>query len=115
MIAPVTQRKILKAKRGNEMRRRVKVPLIFIAIWIGWVWVTPLNAHEKWDTIPTAELAARIDHGDSMCLINVLPKIIYDERHIPGSINIPISEIATSSLLPEDKSKPLVFYCMGTL
>ena len=85
------------------------------AFWMGWVGIAPIDAQGKWHTITTQELAVKIDQGDDFCLINVLPKIIYDDRHIPGSINIPISEIATSPLLPEDKRKSLVFYCMGTL
>ncbi len=97
------------------MGSRVNMPLIVCALWMGCVGVTPISAQREWHTITTAELAARIDQGDDACLINVLPKIIYDDRHIPGSINIPISEIETSSLLPEDKRKPLIFYCMGTL
>ena len=97
------------------MGQRINVPLFLSVLWIGWVWAMPINAHEKWHTIPTEDLAAKIDQGDDICLINVLPKIIYDDRHIPGSINVPISEIATSRLLPEDKRQPLIFYCMGTL
>jgi hypothetical protein len=97
------------------MGSRFKAPLILCFIWVGCVLVAPINAQEKWRTIPTEELAAQIDHGDEICLVNVLPKIIYDDRHIPGSINIPLGEIATSPLLPEDKRQPLVFYCMGTL
>ena len=97
------------------MGPRVNVPLILGALWIVWVGVTPIGAHEKWHTISTEELAAKIERGDEICLINVLPKIIYDDRHIPGSINVPIGELATSPLLPADKRKPLAFYCMGTL
>ncbi len=97
------------------MGPQFKLPLIVCAFWMGWVGVAPIDAHEKWHTIPTEELAAKIDQGEDICLINVLPKIIYDDRHIPGSINVPIGELATSPLLPEDKRKPLVFYCMGTL
>jgi rhodanese-related sulfurtransferase len=44
-----------------------------------------------------------------------LPKIIHDNKHIPGSINIPVSEILTSPLMPTEKDKQLIFYCMGTL
>lgn len=97
------------------MGSRVKAPLILCLILVGGVFVTPIKAQEKWHTITTEKLAAKIDQDDDICLVNVLPKIIYDDRHIPGSINVPISEIATSPLLPADKKQPLIFYCMGTL
>ena len=93
----------------------IKAKLILSAIWIGWVCISPINAHGEWHTMPTEELAAKIDQNVDICLVNVLPKIIYDNRHIPGSINVPISEIALSPLLPDDKRKQLIFYCMGTL
>ncbi len=56
-----------------------------------------------------------LDSGETVCLIDVLPQIIYDFMHIKGSINIPIGQLPTSGRLPEDRTTPLVFYCMGTL
>jgi len=97
------------------MRSLPKFWLIFCAILLSCVCVSPVIAHEKWHTISTEKLAAKLEQGDDICLINVLPKIIYDDKHIPGSINIPVSEILTSPLLPKEKNKLLVFYCMGTL
>ena len=46
-------------------------------------------------------------------VINVLSRIEYDMRHIPGSISIPFTELKITDSLPEDKTTPLVFYCMG--
>jgi rhodanese-related sulfurtransferase len=46
-------------------------------------------------------------------LVHVLSSIEYEIQHIPGSINIPITEMATTERLPEDKRRPVVFYCMG--
>ena len=97
------------------MRSLVKVWLIFPAILLGCVYAKSVIAHERLQTISTEKLAAKVEQEDDFYLINVLPKIIYDDRHIQGSINIPIGEILTSSLLPKVKSKQLIFYCMGTL
>ena len=98
------------------MRPMAKCRLIFCAILLSYVYANHVIAHdEKWHTISTKKLTAKIEKGDDICLINVLPKIIHDNRHIPGSINIPISEILTSPLMPKEKSKQLIFYCMGTL
>jgi len=38
---------------------------------------------------------------------------IHDARYIEGSINIPVGRIRTSSEMPKDKAKPIVFYCLG--
>ena len=46
-------------------------------------------------------------------LVHVLSRLEYNIQHIPDSINIPITEVATTDLLPEEKDKPLIFYCMG--
>ena len=46
-------------------------------------------------------------------LVHVLSRLEFDMQHIPGSINIPITEVATSDLLPADKNHPVIFYCMG--
>jgi hypothetical protein len=46
-------------------------------------------------------------------LVHVLSKIEYEVQRIPGSINIPINEVAGSTRLPEDRARTLIFYCMG--
>lgn len=46
-------------------------------------------------------------------LVHVLSRLEFDMQHIPGSINIPITGVATSDLLPADKNHPVIFYCMG--
>ena len=76
---------------------------LFSAVW----------AEKKWETITAMELKVRVDSGEDICLVNVLPKVIFNNGHIPGSINIPIGKLSRSSDLPKDKNTPLVFYCMG--
>ncbi len=70
-------------------------------------------AADSWKEISTDELKSWIDSGKDFLLIDVRPSIFHDVQSIPGSINIPLGKLKTSSLLPEDKSKVLVFYCMG--
>jgi hypothetical protein len=65
--------------------------------------------------ISTAELKKRIDENADIVLVNVLPKIIYDEKHLPGSINYPIGRIEDQVELPFPNDKPIIFYCMGVL
>jgi rhodanese-related sulfurtransferase len=77
--------------------------------------LNPIQASEQWQKITTEALKQKIDAKEEMCLVNVLPAIVHDERHIPGSINIPIGEIEKSDKLPTDKNTPVVFYCMGMM
>ena len=70
-------------------------------------------AEKKWETITAMELKALMDSGEDICLVNVLPKVIFNNGHIPGSVNIPIGKLSRSSDLPKDKNTLLVFYCMG--
>jgi len=35
----------------------------------------------------------------------------FEEAHIPGAINLPVSEIAAIHGLPDDKAAPLIVYC----
>jgi rhodanese-related sulfurtransferase len=63
--------------------------------------------------ITAPEVKELIESGKGV-LVNVLSQIEHEMQHIPGSINIPITDIQTSPGLPKDKSTPLVFYCMGT-
>ena len=65
---------------------------------------------------PQAVTAPEVKHmleQQGAALIHALSKIEYDIQHIPGSINIPAQEMGNSGLLPEDKDRPLIFYCMG--
>lgn len=68
-----------------------------------------------WPTISTEELHALRQSEAKFLLVDVLPKIIYDDAHIPGSINIPFESIRTAPNLPPDKDMLIVFYCMGVM
>ena len=65
--------------------------------------------------IDTTVLKSMIKQNSEMYLINVLPKIIHDAKHIPGSVNIPLGRISDANTLPRKLNTPLVFYCMGLL
>ena len=59
------------------------------------------------------ELDAMIQAGDTIVLLNPLSDIEFNEKHIPGSVNIPVHQINGSKMLPEDKSTPIITYCLG--
>ncbi len=64
----------------------------------------------------TVDYIKGIVGGDTkIVLIDSRPKKRkYDKGHIPGAISIPDTEFAQKiTMLPEDKSTPLIFYCGG--
>ena len=87
---------------------------LVLLVMVGGDW-SPVQAGEQWKTITTEELKHKLDAKEEICLVNVLPPIVHNERHIKGSINIPIGKIDSSEKLPTDKNTPVVFYCMGLM
>jgi rhodanese-related sulfurtransferase len=62
--------------------------------------------------ISREELKAKLDRGDPLTILEVLPEAAYRFAHIPGAINMPkdkVRELAPK-LLP-DKSAEIVTYC----
>ena len=102
---------------GRFAMKRTFWPAFLALFFFMSVCVTSFQAEAavNWQIITTEELKLKIDQNEDLCLINVLPKVIHDTRHIRGSINIPLGKIATSAQLPEKKDTLLVFYCMGVL
>jgi rhodanese-related sulfurtransferase len=82
-----------------------------IAVWSILV-VTTAFAEFSPNMISAPEVKQMVENGDT-AVIHVLSHIEYLFQHIPGSINIPVDELASSTRLPGDKHKPVVFYCMG--
>ena len=44
-------------------------------------------------------------------LVDVLPPENYQERHLPGAINIPLKRLDARSTAQLDKGRPVVVYC----
>jgi rhodanese-related sulfurtransferase len=63
-------------------------------------------------TITAQELKNRLDSADNTVLVNTLSKEYFDQKHIPGSINIPTEEIEAraEAELPK-KDLQIVVYC----
>ena len=70
---------------------------------------------KHWKVISTEELQSLRQSKAEFLLVNVLPKIIHDQMHIPGSVNIPLGAVYGTPDLPRDKNTRVVFYCMGKL
>jgi hypothetical protein len=71
-------------------------------------------ALERFPIVSTLELENLLEERTAgttdFLLINTLDRIIGDDATIPGSVNIPVHELARSDLLPTDRSAFLVFY-----
>jgi rhodanese-related sulfurtransferase len=50
---------------------------------------------------------------ERLTLVNSLSRIEFEIQHIPGSINVAVTEMEQSESLPRDRSLPIAFYCMG--
>jgi rhodanese-related sulfurtransferase len=60
------------------------------------------------NTISREELKARLDRGDPLKLVMVMPQWAYDARHIPGSLACISPHEAFAVLDPDDE---IVVYC----
>jgi rhodanese-related sulfurtransferase len=63
-------------------------------------------------TISRRALRAKIERGDAFALIEALPAGHFQERHLPGAVNIPHDRIdALAPALVPDKATEIVVYC----
>ena len=67
----------------------------------------------EFPVIDAKKLKSKMDSGQKLMLINPLSKIEFNEKHIPGSINIPLQEMLITNKLPLDKDHLIVTYCLG--
>jgi rhodanese-related sulfurtransferase len=57
-----------------------------------------------------ARLRELLDEPDTQ-LVEVLPHPEYEERHLPGAINIPLKTLDERTTASLDKTKAVVVYC----
>ena len=95
--------------------KRIRPPIILflLCLMIGTVSIGYGSPSVK--PISTPELKQLLNARTDVLLINVLPPIIHDSKHLPGSINYPIGKMERQRALPFPLDQPLVFYCMGVL
>ena len=62
--------------------------------------------------ITREELTAKLDRGDQVILVEALPAKYYEDKHLPGAINIPHDEVeALAPKLLPDRSAEVAVYC----
>jgi rhodanese-related sulfurtransferase len=73
--------------------------------------VTYLNSKDALEPVSVAELTERIRAG-LVTIVDVRPKEEYAAGHLPGAINVPLSEIdERAGAMPHDRE--IVAYCRG--
>ncbi len=63
------------------------------------------------DKIKMNELKGKFDNKENFTLIEVLEPGAFQEMHIKGAINIPLSKIGKEAKDRFDKDKELIVYC----
>jgi len=53
--------------------------------------------------------------GEGAQLVEVLPRLEYEEEHLPGAVNIPLKTLDETTAAQLDKSRPVVVYCWDYL
>jgi rhodanese-related sulfurtransferase len=84
------------------------------------VWILTISAcflaervqAENFPEITAEQVKAKLDAGEKLLLINPLSDIEFQDKHIPGSINIPLQNILVADL-PKDKDQLIITYCLG--
>lgn len=62
-------------------------------------------------TLTKEQLKEKLDKNTDLKLVNVLPKEKFEEKHIPGSINIPVTYIGDTAPQRLGKDDEIVVYC----
>ncbi len=63
-------------------------------------------------TISREDLKAKLDRGDKVTLVEALPAKYYEDKHLPGAVNMPHDEVdALAPRLLPDKAAEIVVYC----
>ncbi len=63
-------------------------------------------------TITREDLKAKLDQGATVTLVEALPAKYYEDKHLPGAINMPHDQVDALALqLLPDKAAEIVVYC----
>lgn len=96
----------------------IRTVLRFAGIMLLLFFCSNVHALERFDIVTTSDLRqlldARIQGEENFILVNTLDALIANHHSIPGSVNIPWSQIREKKdLLGSDKDRLIITYCMG--
>jgi rhodanese-related sulfurtransferase len=110
----IERKENIRSASGGKGMRQKKTGSIFTVIVIvvlmgmpGKLWADEVQP------ISLQELRTRLDSGEEIALVNPLTDILFNEGHIPGSVNVPLGEIRHTNRLPNDRGTLIVTYCLG--
>nr|WP_320024657.1 rhodanese-like domain-containing protein [uncultured Acetobacterium sp.] len=63
--------------------------------------------------ISSQEAKKRLDANEPIVLLDVREKAEYADRHIPNSINLPLSNIGAVTQVVPDKNETIFVYCLS--
>jgi len=70
------------------------------------------NLKNRFDSIRVKDLYEQLQSSqESPLVIDIRSAEMYDESHLPGSLNIPQEGLGQSSELPEDRDTPIITVC----
>lgn len=72
-----------------------------------------VSGEAEFKNLSAGDLKQLLDSGKKVFLLNPLPKLMFQQGNIPGSVNIRWHSLERSRLLPGDKETIIVTYCMG--
>lgn len=58
----------------------------------------------------STELYQRLERGEDLVVVDVLPAAVYAREHIPGAINIPLDDLAQRAIQTLSKLRRVVVY-----
>ena len=89
-----------------------KIFIFFVLVIIGFTALPPSSFAVLYEEISALELQQRLtDNTDEgYTILDVRPQTAYDQGHIPGSINIPLSNLGYR-YIELDRTKDIIVYC----
>jgi len=90
---------------------RIKIFLIVTMLFAS---VAACTQSSNFTDLTAEEVKKRIDQPEKVLIVDTRTEKEYREAHIPTAINIPAWQFKSiRTLLPKEKSLPIVFYCRG--
>ncbi|NOR50944.1 MAG: hypothetical protein GQ530_07955, partial [Desulfuromonadales bacterium] len=98
-------------KRARKFMFKKRMQLVVSAVLVLLlVSISTYAEAKKYQEIDAQTVKEMMDSGDVLVVFPLSP-LEFNDLHIKGSVNIPMNQL--DSKLPKDKSRKVVFYCLG--
>jgi hypothetical protein len=100
--------------RKHLLRRFIVNVMLFLSLLALLIPLVSCELDGNYKELKADELKKLIDDGPAILIVDNRSEYEYSRGHVPKAINIPQERfILLDTLLPKDKSFPIVFYCTG--